>query len=85
MAIFIDIIKTQEDDSYAYYKFGPNQEDPENHNKIGMMKINKTTGDITCLSEVPGDTKQNFSVCVRHKLFMLFKNNEYPDKTIFAA
>lgn len=79
MAIYVGIQKIDEDDSFATYQYGPNEE------RVGQVKICKESGEIEILSEVPDDDKQQFSMCAVRRLTLHFRENEFPDKTCFAA
>lgn len=79
MAIYVTIYKISETDSFAVYEYGPNED------RVGQIQINKETGDIEILSNVPGDVKMTYSLCAKRKLFLHWQNKEFPDKTCFAA
>ncbi|QGQ22348.1 hypothetical protein F1728_06530 [Gimesia benthica] len=79
MAIYVTIYKISESDSFAIYEYGPNED------CVGQIQINKGTGEIEILSNVPSDDKMTSALCAKRKLYLHWKNKEFPDKTFYAA
>lgn len=61
------------------YSFGPTEEN------MGRLRINKVSGEITILEEVPGDHTQFNSIRAIRKLTLHFREKEFPDITCFAS
>ena len=76
---YVTIYKIADTDSFAVYEYGPNED------CVGQIQINKETGDIEILSNVPGDEKMTSALCAKRKLYLHWKNKEFPDKTYYAA
>ncbi|QDV71924.1 hypothetical protein [Botrimarina mediterranea] len=79
MAIYVGIWKINEDDQYATYEFGPNED------RVGVVRVAKEDGSTEVITEVPDDEKRAYSPCARRKLLLHWRKQEFPDKTCFAS
>lgn len=79
MAIYVGIERLNENDEFAEYSFGPNE------NERGRLRINKQSGEIDVLEEVAGDESKKYSVRAVRKLTLHFRANELPEVTCFAS
>ena len=78
MAIYILIEKVNEDNDCAEYVFG------ENEFVLGKMKIEKDSGRITVTEEAPDDSGW-ISQRAGRKIFLHWREGEFPDKTCWAS
>lgn len=79
MATYVAIRKLSGNESHVEYKFGPNEE------TVGRLRIDRRTGTIEILEEVPGDDSRSYSIRASRKLTLHFRNNEFPETTCFAS
>lgn len=79
MAIYVGIKKLSSDDEFVEYSFGPNEEE------VGRLRVNKSSGKIDILDEVPGDESRKYSTRAARKITLHYRKDEFPDVTCFAS
>ena len=79
MAVYVLIRKISENDQFAEYEYGPNED------RLGKIKLIKFSGESEIIQEVTGDENQIYSARAARKLFLHWKNGEFPDRTCWAS
>lgn len=79
MAIYVGIRKVAENGDHVVYEFGPDEQ------RVGRIRISRTTGEVEVLSEVPGDDKTAYSPRAKRKLLLHWRKQEFPDTTCWAS
>ena len=79
MAIYVGLRLQEQSDKFAKYSFGPDDE------QNGRLRIDKRSGEIEILREVPGDETKRYSLRAARKMTLHFRKNEFPEVTCFAA
>jgi dTDP-glucose pyrophosphorylase len=79
MVIIVLMRKVTEDSSVAIYEFGPNEE------RTGRIQVDKATGKVVVLAEVPDDKKSAYSLCAVRKLTKHCQRGEFPERTCWAS
>lgn len=83
MAVYILIVKEEEDDSAVVYRFGPNEE------TIGKLLYNKKSQTFSELEPVFCDNSKRsefyFNRAAQKLAKAIIKDREYPDKTCWAS
>ncbi len=79
MAIYIEIRKITETESFAEYRFA------EDEDSFGVVLYDKKTGDIEVI-EISNKSRQNWLLDrVEYMLRKCYRNNEYKDNIDFMA
>ncbi|MGE5675280.1 MAG: hypothetical protein ACM3XM_15630 [Mycobacterium leprae] len=73
------LIKESETETEVVYRFGPN----EAH--MGRLKMEKKTGSVYEMDEVPVEHPGAFFTCGAYKLLAHRAKGEYPDMTSLAS
>ena len=81
MAVHIGITKIQEDDTSVVYAF-TRSEPPSPQ---GRLRIDKATGQVTLIEQLPGDTDGRAYSRAAHKIKTAWRVGTYPDKTCWAS
>jgi hypothetical protein len=81
MAFYIAIKKVEETASAAVYEFSSNPDE----GKSGLLKIDKTSGEIHEIQENPEDLNKRLYVRAARKIFLHHQKGEYPQKTCWAS
>lgn len=79
MAFYIGLRRQESNETFAEYSFGPDDE------QAGLLRIDKDSGEIEVLREVPGDESKKYSIRAARKMTLHFRDNEYPEVTCFAS
>ena len=77
--VYVRIRKITTSDSHVEYEFGPNEE------RVGRIQIDRVSGEIEVLADVPDDTNSFYAIRAARKLTLHFRYNEFPDRTCFAS
>lgn len=81
MGLYIVIKKQQEDAASATYKFYRS----ENIKEWGILKVQKSTGEITFTEPIPNDPLQIISARAARKVFLHWQEGLYPTATQWAS
>ena len=79
MAIYIQILKREEDDSGAIYGFGEGDE------LLGHVFLDKASGEVTLIEQSLPARENFFFPRVRSALARHHEKGEYPRETHYAA
>lgn len=79
MALYVLIQKKAEDASFTDYEFGPSED------RLGVLRLSKESGEISVITEVPGDSKQLYSLPAQRKILQHWQDGECPDRTCWAS
>jgi len=79
MGMYVMIRKKADDEVHAEFEFGPNE------NRLGRIRIDKASGEMVVLKDVPDDTKSIYSTLAQRKIHLHWKDGEYPDATCWAS
>lgn len=79
MAFYVLILKDHEDESGVTYLFGPDE------GYLGMLWLDKSSGDIKELQETPTQNPQAFFQRASVKVRQYWKQGEFPEKTCWAS
>lgn len=82
MGIYLKIDKVEENNDFVVYEFDSGI---MNCDIVGVMKIDKKTGDCTIIKELVGD-KDNYLFGLAYRAVLRhWKKGEFPDKTCWAS
>jgi hypothetical protein len=81
MAIYIGIKKVRGDDNFAEYEFSRS----ELPNTRGLLKIEKSTGKITLIEGMIGDSENRAFLRASRKISLAWQEGKYPDRTCWAS
>ncbi|HIE4217111.1 hypothetical protein [Proteus mirabilis] len=84
MAFYILIHKNSEDETMARYSFFPSELE-EFNDQHGILEINKKNGEVTLIKAVNPDHGNHYFMRASRKVFVNWRNNEYPDITTWAS
>ena len=79
MAIYIQILKLEEDDGSAIYGFG------EGDGLLGVVSFDKATGEVTLIEQSLPARERFFISRVRRVLSKHHELGEHPRETCYAA
>ncbi|OBZ13598.1 hypothetical protein [Bacillus sp. FJAT-26390] len=83
MAIYVMLVKEEENDTHVIYQFGPEED------KLGKVKLDKRTGDFEELLPVPNISRESnfylFRAVSRLQKILKENNGVFPDTTSFAS
>lgn len=79
MARYIRITKTSESNESCEYAFGPTE------SVSGLLRIEKGTGIVTVIREVDQDSGRLYSPYAERKVWLHWRDGEYPDNTCWAS
>ena len=82
MAMYLGINKIDETELSVTYQFDSGIRGCED---IGVLEINKKTGDAKILQEMPGDTNNKLAGYAYRAIARHWQKGEYPDKTCWAG
>lgn len=82
MAIYIEIDKIFEEKEFVAYRF--NSGIPECYD-IGILKVNKETGDCAVKKSMPGDIDNKIAGYAYRAILKYWKNGEFPDKISYST
>ena len=80
MAIYVPIRKVKEDDVSVEYRFSWSME-----TNFGLLQVDKRTGEVRVIQALPGDEKNRAFNCAARKVFLHWKEGEFPDETCWAS
>lgn len=84
MAFHIEIIKQNESENKVIYSFTSTSSLYQN-SLPGLLEINKKNGNVVLIRMAENDVRKAFFMRASRKVFVHWKNNEYPDKTEWAS
>lgn len=79
MAIYVAIWKISETDKHAVYEYGPSED------RAGQLQVEKDTGEISIIADVPGDERGVYAPCAQRKLLKHWRDGQLPDRTCWAS
>ena len=80
MAVYIPIRKVREDEAMVEYRFADDEE-----KRWGRLSVDKRSGEVTIIEPAPGDESKFLSGCAARRVFLHWKEGEFPDKTCWAS
>jgi hypothetical protein len=79
MATYIVIRKIQETKDSAEYGFGKSED------QLGILKINKLTGEVLLVKEAPGINSNSLYEKAAYKIRKHWESGELPENTCWAS
>ena len=79
MAFFILLVREREDAGCVTYRFGPNEA------TLGRLRLNKATGAVDELDQVPTTDAQDLFVRAAAKVRQHWRKQEYPNESVWAS
>ncbi len=79
MAVYISIVKVQENEESALYRFSTTA------GSCGKFQISKSTGEVYLKVPLNGDTEGRLFLRAAHKIKTAWKKGEFPDRSCWAS
>ncbi|EDF8720562.1 hypothetical protein QB714_004482 [Salmonella enterica] len=84
MAYHIEILKFEETDEVAKYKFRPTSS-TYSMTEYGIFEINKKNGEFNLLKQITNDTKNDFYMRAMFKILTCWRKGYLPEKEEWAS
>ena len=79
MALYVLLVKTEEQKEYVTYEYGPNEK------QLGLIRINKLTGDVKDLVPAAVDNHARVFMAAAVKLRQYVSSGEFPERTSWSS
>ena len=83
----INLDRVFEDNAICKYRYSTNAtfSDLSVKSVSGELEIEKISGDVKNLSEMNGDSENQVFFRAKHRIRQHWRNNEFPESTVYAA